>query len=199
METKSTASKPWGKARRLAEHLAAVAGPALAEQITAGLALPLVGGRASDRSAWVRQVVAGMDALLPEEQRREIMARRRCPMPKRMIARQQERWAQCKDLADYARRTAPAWGGDGFLCEGNRLRMRISTGRCYCTLTGSAAEPVGKTHCLCCAAHLRAGLEPTFDLPVDVDVESTVISGDPACWFVAYIGGRANADGPPVR
>ncbi|MFA6111094.1 MAG: hypothetical protein WDA75_20240, partial [Candidatus Latescibacterota bacterium] len=48
-------------------------------------------------------------------------------------------------------------------------------------------------------AHLRAGLEPTFDLPVDVDVESTVISGDPACWFVAYIGGRANANGPPVR
>lgn len=30
-------------------------------------------------------------------------------------------------------------------------------------------------------------------------MESTVISGDPECWFVAYVGGRGNADGPPVR
>ncbi len=199
METNGTENKPWGKARRLAEHLADVAGSELTAQITAGLDLPRVGGTTRDRSAWVRHVIAGMDALLSEGQCREIMARRRCPMPKRMISRQQERWAQCEDLADYARRTAPAWGGDGFSCDGNRLRMRISTGRCYCTLSGSAAEPVGKTHCLCCAAHLRAGLEPTFGLPVDVDVESTVISGDQACWFVAYVGGRANADGPPVR
>jgi hypothetical protein len=140
-----------------------------------------------------------MDALLPEEQRREIMGRRRCPPPQAGIAHDQELWAQCEDLADFARRKAPSWGGDGFLCEGNRLRLRISSGRCWCTLSGSAEEPIGKTHCLCCAAHLRGGLEPTFGLPVDVEVESTVISGDPECWFVAYVGGRANADGPPVR
>lgn len=71
-------AKPWGKARRLAEHLNAVAGPALAEQITAGTSLPPVSAGTAERSAWVRHVIAGMDGLLPEEQRREVMARRRC-------------------------------------------------------------------------------------------------------------------------
>ena len=189
---------PYGKTRRLAEHVAAVAGPALAEQITAGLTMPLVGANSREKSAWVRKVIARMDALLPEAQRREIMGRRKCPPPKAGIARDQELWAQCEDLADFARNVRER-GWTGYLCEGNTLRMHISSGRCYCTLSGSKAEPIGKTHCLCCAEHLRGGLEPTFGLPVDVDVESTVISGDPHCWFRAYIGGRANADGPAVR
>lgn len=161
--------------------------------------MPLVGAGTTEKSAYVREVIARMDALLPEEQRREIMGRRKCPPPKSIIAHDQELWPQCEDLADFARRKAPNWGGDGFLCEGNTLRMRISSGRCWCTLTGSKEEPISKTHCLCCAEHLRGGLEPIFGLPVDVDVESTVISGDSNCWFRAYIGGRENADGPPVR
>ena len=190
--------KTYGKTRRLAEHITAVAGPSLAEQITAGLTMPHVGANTREKSAWVREVIARMDALLPEEQRREIMGRRRCPPPKVGIARDKELWAQCEDLADFARRVRER-GWTGYLCEGNRLRIHISSGRCWCTLTGSKAEPVGKTHCLCCAEHLRGGLEPTFGLPVDVDVESTVISGDTDCWFRAYVGGRANADGPPVQ
>ena len=191
-------TKPHGKTRRLAEHIAAVAGPALADEITAGLTMPLAGAHTREKSAWVREVVARMDALLTEEQCREIMARRKCPSPKVGITRDQELWAQCEDLADFARAVRKR-GWTGYLCERNTLRMRISPGRCHCTLSGTKEEPIGKTHCLCCAAHIRGGLEPTFGLPVDVDVESSVISGDPECWFVAYVGGRANADGPPVR
>ena len=190
--------KPYGKTRRLAEHIAAVAGPSLAEQITAGLTMPLVGAHTREKSAWVREVVARMDALLPGEQRREIMGRRKCPPPKVGIARDQELWAQCEDLADFARAVRER-GWTGYLCQGNTLRLRISSGRCWCALSGTKEEPIGKTHCLCCAEHVRGGLEPTFGLPVDVDVQSTVISGDPECWFVAYVGGRANADGPPVQ
>ena len=190
--------KPYGKTRRLAEHIAAVAGPELAERITEGLTMPAVGANSEEKSAWVREVVARMDALLPEEQRREIMARRRCPPPKVGVARDREVWAQCEDLADFARRVRER-GWKGYECEGNRLRIHISSGRCWCTLTGSKEAPIGKTHCLCCAAHIQGGLEPTFGLPVDVDVESTVISGDTDCWFLAYVGGRENADGPPVR
>ena len=91
---KAASVKPYGKARRLAEGIAAVAGPALAEQITAGLTMPLVGAGTREKSAWVREIVARMDALLPETRRREIMARRRCPPPKAGIARDQELWAQ---------------------------------------------------------------------------------------------------------
>ena len=77
---------------------------------------------------------------------------------------------------------------DGFLAEGNTLRIKISSGRCHCGLVRACEEPISKTYCLCCAGHLRHGLEPVFEVPVRVVPESTLISGDPECWFVAHVG-----------
>lgn len=191
--------KPHGKMQRLVDNLVRVAGPVVAERITAGMEVPAAGASRAIRSAWVRAVIDRMDAMLSETERRHVMEARRCPPSRTGIAADLELWQDCEDLADYARRKAPRWGGDGFVAEGNSLRLRIARGRCYCLLQGSAAAPISKTHCLCCAGHLRGGLEPVFALPVPVEPLSTVISGDPECWFVAYVGGPENQNGPPVR
>lgn len=77
---------------------------------------------------------------------------------------------------------------DGFLAEGDTLRIKISNGRCHCGLVRAHEEPIPKTYCLCCTGHLRHGLEPVFDRAVSLFPESTLRSGDPECWFVAGFG-----------
>lgn len=108
--------KPYGKTRRLVEHITAVAGPALAEKIAAGLTMPPVGADTREKSAWVREVIARMDALLPEAQRREIMGRRKCPPPKLGVARDQELWAQCDVHGEPVAKGGHRYGGKAYEC-----------------------------------------------------------------------------------
>jgi hypothetical protein len=174
------------KARKLVESIEAVAGKAVAAEITRGLKEPTAGTTPRRKAEWAREVIARMDALLPQEQRRAIMEQRRCPAPVAGAKSNKKLWARCADLEDYARAKREG-GWSGFFCEGDTLRMRISSGWCHCGLVRGREAPISKTYCLCCAEHLRYGLEPVFGSPVRVEPVSTVISGDDECWFVAHI------------
>jgi Family of unknown function (DUF6144) len=185
------------KARKLVESIEAVAGQGMAEQITRGLKEPTAGIAPRKKAEWAREVIARMDALLPQEQRRGIMERRRCHASQAGIRRDKALWDQCASLEEYAQaRREQGW--TEFYCEGDTLRFQISSGWCHCGLVRAREAPISKTYCLCCAGHMRYGLEPVFGSPVHVEPLSTVISGDDECWFVAHIpnvGQRPAADG----
>jgi len=174
------------KARKLVEAIENVAGKALAEEITGGLKEPTAGTTPKRKAAWAREIIARMDALLPPEQRRAIMEQRRCPASRTGIKHNQKLWARCADLEQYARaRREEGW--TNFFCDGDTLRFRISGGWCHCGLVRGREAPISQTYCLCCAEHMRYGLEPVFGSPLLVEPLSTVISGDDECWFVAHI------------
>jgi hypothetical protein len=174
------------KARKLVESIEVVAGQAVAEEITRGLKEPTAGTTPRRKAEWAREVIARMDALLPQDERRAIMEQRRCPASQAGIKHNRKLWARCANLEEYARaRREEGWSG--FLCEGDTLRFRISSGWCHCGLVRGREAPISKTYCLCCAEHLRYGLEPVFGSPVRVEPVSTAISGDDECWFVAHI------------
>jgi hypothetical protein len=185
------------KARKLVESIEAVAGKAMAEEITHGLKEPTTGAAPRTKAAWAGEIIARMDALLPPEQRRAIMERRRCHVRLVGVKRDKALWDRCASLEEYARaRREQGWSQ--FFCEGDTLRFQISSGRCYCHLVRAREAPISRTYCLCCAGHMRYGLEPVLGSPVLVEPVSTVISGDDECWFVAHIPNakeRPAADG----
>jgi len=179
------------KARKLVESIETVAGKAMAQKITADLKEPTASTTPRRKAEWAREVIARMDALLPEEQRRAIMGLRRCPSPMGWARRNRKMWECCADLEEFARNIREG-GWANYFCEGDTLRYQISSGWCHCGLVRGREAPISKTYCLCCAEHVRHALEHVFDGPVRVEPLSTVISGDEECWFVAHIprGGR---------
>jgi len=182
------------KARKLVESIEATVGQAMAQQITSGLKEPTASTTPRRKAEWAREVIARMDALLPAEQRRAIMERRRCPASQAGVKHNQKLWARCADLEEYARaRREEGWSN--FFAEGDTLRFQISSGWCHCSLVRGRQAPISKTYCLCCAEHMRYGLEPVFGGPLLVEPVSTVISGDNECWFVAHV---PNAKRPPA-
>jgi len=183
------------KAHRLVECIEAVVGKRMARRITKDLKEPTAGTPPGRKAAWAGEVIVRMDRLLPSDQRREIMERRRCHASNAGIMRNRKLWQECKSLEDFARATRER-GWKGYLCEGNTLRMQISSGWCHCSLVRGREAPISKTYCLCCAGHLRHGLEPVFEQPVYVEPISTPISGDKECWFVAHIGGKGATERP---
>jgi len=186
------------KARRLVESIEVEVGEAMAAEITRGLKEPTAGTKPQKKAEWAREVMVRMDALLPPEQRRAIMERRRCGAPVGWAKRNRKVWERSADLEEFAR-TIREGGWTGYFAEGDTLRFQISSGWCHCGLVRGREAPIPRTYCLCCAGHMRYGLEPVFGSPVLVEPVSTVISGDDECWFVAHIPNakqrRAAADG----
>lgn len=174
------------KARRLVESLETVAGKALAEQITAGLREPTAGTTPARKAEWAREVIARMDRLLPEAQRRAVMELRRCPSPMGWAKRNKRMWVRCADLEEFARHIREG-GWANYFAEGSTLRYQISSGCCHCGLVRHREAPISRTYCLCRAGHVRFALEHVFDGPVRVDPLRTVISGARERWFVAHV------------
>jgi len=174
------------KARKLIEGIEAVAGKAMAEEITSGLKEPTASTKPARKAEWAREIIARMDALLPEEQRRAIMELRRCPSPMAWAKRNRRMWERCANLEGFARNIREG-GWANYFCEGDTLRYQISTGWCHCGLVRGRQAPISKTYCLCCAGHVRYALEHVFGGRVHVEPVSTVISGDDECWFVAHV------------
>jgi hypothetical protein len=143
--------------------------------------------RPKRKAAWAREIVARMKALLTVEQCREIMERRCCRVSAACIRRGRKLRARSESLEDFARAQREA-GWDGFLCKGDALHIRMAASRCRCSLVRGTEEPIAKTYCLCGAGHLRHWLEAVFERSVRVEPVTTVIDGDPECWFVAHVG-----------
>lgn len=177
------------KARKLLESIKAVVGPEMAAKLTGDLKEPTASTTPKRKAAWAGEIIARMDALLPEEQRRAIMELRRCPSPMAWARRNKKMWERCADLEEFARNIREG-GWANYFCEGETLRYQISSGWCHCGLVRQREAPISKTYCLCCAGHVRFALEYVFDCPVRVEPASTVISGDGECWFVAHIPDR---------
>lgn len=177
------------KAHNLVASIEAVGGERISGRITKGLKEPTRGTTPRRKAAWAREIVARLDDSLAPEQCREIMERCGCHVRPEGIRSDRQLWRQCGSLEEFAQaKRGQGWMDGGFLAEGNALRIKISNGRCHCGLVRASEEPISKTYCLCCAGHLRHGLEPVFERPVHVVPESTLTSGDPECWFVARIG-----------
>jgi len=115
------------KARKLIEGIEAVAGKAMAEEITSGLKEPTASTKPARKAEWAREIIARMDALLPEEQRRAIMELRRCPSPMAWAKRNRRMWERCANLEGFARNIREG-GWANYFCEGDTLRCQISTG-----------------------------------------------------------------------
>ena len=156
------------KARKLVEAIETVAGKKLAANITRGLTEPTASTKPARKAEWAREIIARMDALLPAEQRRAIMELRRCHVSQVGVKRDQEVWARCANLEEYAQARREA-GWSQFFCEGDTVRFQISSGWCHCGLVRGREAPISKTYCLCCAEHMRHGLEPVLGGPILVE------------------------------
>lgn len=177
------------KAHNLVENIEAVVGKRALNGLTKGLKEPTRGTTPKRKAAWAREVVGRMDDSLSPEQCREIMERCGCHIDPRASRRERQVWQECASLEEFAEcKREQGWMDDGFLAEGDTLRIKISNGRCHRGLVRGREEPISRTYCLCCAGHLRHGLEAALERPVLLTPESTLISGDPECWFVAQVG-----------
>ena len=129
------------KAHNLVEAIRAVGGERLLRRITDGLKEPTRGTTPRRKAEWAREIVARMDAMLLSDQCREIMGRCSCHIRPEGIRKERKLWQQCASVEDFARaKRERGWMDDGFLAEGDTLRIKISNGRCHCGLVRSPAS-----------------------------------------------------------
>jgi len=192
------AAKPYGRARRLLASIEAVAGADVVAQVAAGLDEPNIADSPRKKAEWSAAVLSRLEAVLPVETCREIMRRRCCSVSDNFAKREQALWARSESLEDFARlRRELGWGG--FIAEGNTLRVQLAGDRCHCLPQYGTQVPISPTYCLCCVGHLTQLLQATFGMPVEVEIEESVIRGGSTCWLRGHIGGKGAAVPQPPQ
>lgn len=137
----------------------------------------------ADQAVWVREVVARMDRELDPEIRAAALE------PCGRICLGQDLIARARDLQG---RSADLDALLTFLNEkhigGGHLRRKESViyavyDRCYCDRVTRARDRISQTYCNCSRGWLGGLFESLLGRPVQVDLLSSIIAGDPVCEF----------------
>ncbi len=134
----------------------------------------------------VRELMAALDAEMDAETGQEVMARCACIGPgviDRALAIQQE----ASDLDDLlVQLNAVHIGGGQLRLEDDTIHATYE--HCYCGSVNRTRTPIPGPYCACSCGWYARLFEALLGRPVEVELLSSIIQGDPQCRFAIRIG-----------
>jgi|WetSurMetagenome_2_1015567.scaffolds.fasta_scaffold181159_2 hypothetical protein len=143
--------------------------------------------------AWVVRFFNVLDANLDAAARKKIMMAngKACLLAWQKETNQKPR-TQPLSLADFAKRVKEK-GASDYQIEGNTIYFQYNaaaeTGlpsaehHCLCPMVETKPAGLSPTFCLCSVGYVKEMHEQTFKKPVEVELLSSALRGDPRCRF----------------
>ncbi len=167
--------------RRMHESLTQRYGQEMAQRIVGEGVGASAGAEAKAR--WAAQAVNRLKQELPPQELPAAMAGCCCGPNAGQLKESRDAWRSAGgDMTAFVRiRNQQMGAAAGFDWREGKLYLSYPT--CYCSLVKHAAQKLPADYCLCSREFTRRVFEETFGRPVDVQLVSSVKSGDEQCLF----------------
>jgi predicted hydrocarbon binding protein len=171
------------------ENVEALVGGQVSDQLSRTCEVYALATTPRQKARCIRAIMEVLERELDEETRQAIMVAcgRRC-IGASTLGKAHRLGQGAQDLDDLLDRLNEAHIGGGHLWrEGDVIHAAYD--RCYCGSVSKTSEPFSATYCQCSCGWYRRLFETILDVPVEVELLSSIIQGDERCRFVIRVQG----------